>query len=132
MPFLLFLSLAGVFAALRIKSEKSRPVVLLLLSAIPLTGILLATVVVSHRYTADFCPLFVGLAAFGLVALESRLSESKSRFLLFTREYLFLCVLLFVSIFTTANIALGYQGKGVWGVPESATARFEKLQTLFP
>ncbi len=122
MPGLTFLALGGVAAALRFRPRLLIPALVILAALIPMATALFMAIASSHRYTADFCPALIALAALGLAGIE-RLAPSARRALA-----AILLPLTAVGILCSSAIALHYQGAVVWGVPEKTMQHYEALR----
>ncbi|MSU22438.1 MAG: hypothetical protein EXS32_01290 [Opitutus sp.] len=122
MPCLVFLALLGCASAWGASSATRRPVLALNLAIIPMATALLTAVAVSQRYTADFCPWLIFLAAFGLPTLQMARGPwrgwSRTLIVIFT-----VC-----SLFVTGAITFHYQGERIWGVPEETRANFQQVR----
>jgi len=75
---------------------------------------------VSHRYTADFCPLLIIAAAFGVGFLFARPGRVVWK--------IFLTVVTGWSIVVTLALTLHFQGREVWGVPDFVHQRYEAIR----
>jgi hypothetical protein len=122
MPALFGLATAGSLSAFAIV-RGLRPALLLIWgAALPLSLVMFAAVAHSHRYTADFCPLFISAAAFGLVAVNACPAIARRAALAV------LTLLTMAGMFINVLLALHYQGETVWGVPEEARSRYAALR----
>jgi hypothetical protein len=97
------------------------PAVVVGLSIIPMGAAMVMAVAVSHRYTTDFCPWIITLAALGLAGVPCSLAW-KRLLLLLTIPFTVL------SITITLAITIHYQGALVWGVPPDASERYRTLR----
>jgi len=87
-------------------------------AVLPAALAMFAAIAVSQRYTADFVPFLVVVAAFGIVAIE-RLPGALG--LVARSGITLLCVW---SVIVTLALTIGFQGEGVWGTPEGTHERF--------
>ncbi len=125
MPALAFLAVVGSAVALR-RWPAARPALGVTAGALtPMTLALLAAVAVSQRYTGDFCPGLLIVAAFGLVAFETL--APRPRLAARSAVVMLLCL----SVLITLALTLHYQGAGVWGVPDDIKHRYELLRASF-
>jgi hypothetical protein len=122
MPALVFLAVAGgTFAFWRWRDAR-RPLLVIVGAAAPMSAALFTAVAMSQRYTADFCPLLVLLAAFGVQAFN----PLRAKWLRALRGTL--TALTALSIFITLAITLHYGGEAVWGVPADVQERYQTLK----
>lgn len=122
MPTLVFLALFGGMIACGRWPPLRWPALVIFVAIGPMAVALFTAVAVSQRYTADFCPWLIALAAIGLMALESARATWRR-----------LCLALVVpltlaAMFITVAITIHYQGTGVWGVPDDVKARYQALR----
>ena len=122
MPCLVFLALLGCASAGAAGAATRRPVFALTLAIIPMTGALFTAVATSQRYTADFCPWLIFLAAFGLPALQA----ASGRWRVWSHTAI--VALAACSLFVTTALTFHYQGERVWGVPDETRANFLKVR----
>ncbi len=122
MPALCVLALAGLGGTL-VRGGAGRMPVLLLWAAIMMMAVpMFAAIAVSHRYTADFVPFLVTASAYG-IAFIGQGAEGWRRAL-----RVLATVLTLLSILITLGLTLGFQGEGVWGVPDDVTQRYRAIQ----
>lgn len=122
MPGLVFLAVAGAAMAAWREPSSRLPLAAIAGGAAPMTMALLAAVASSHRYTADFWPALVGLAAWGLAATEgTRLRGHR----VFRATGALLVV---VGLPITLAFTLHYQSARVWGTPPEVQQRYERLR----
>jgi hypothetical protein len=100
----------------------AHPLLALWAAVVPMGVAMFAAIAVSHRYTADFCPFLIAAAAFGLAAIESAAPGWR------TLGRALLLVLTLGAVLITSGLALGYQGEGVWGVPETTKKKYQHLK----
>lgn len=122
MPAVVFLAVVGGLFGLVSVRQLRLPIILLALSALPMSAALLMAIAISQRYTADFCPALLATAAFGLASIP-----------LLPRPMLrtvrgFIALLALCSMLITAALTLHYQNELVWGVPPDVTARYHALR----
>lgn len=124
-PALCFLALAGVvFAVFRWPGARL-PVGVAGVAVLPMTFALLAAIAISQRYTADFLPVLLVAAAFGLAAADLLAPVWRRTF------RAGVTVLVAFSIFVSVATALEYQGNVTWGVPVDVKASYQSLcQTI--
>jgi hypothetical protein len=124
MPGLTLLAVLGALGA-GIAVRAARPRLILFTGAsAPLAAAMLTAVAVSHRYTADFVPSLLTLAALALAALE--LAPRWGR-----RLGLALIALLTAwAVLLTLGITLHYQNEEVWGTPEETKQHYQALRSL--
>ena len=121
MPGLFALATLGCAAAF-VHSRAARPAITLLLAAaMPMSLAMFAAVAISHRYTADFCPVLVCAAAFGTVATQE--ADAGWRNLLRAG----LLVVTLASLAITIALTLRHQGESVWAVPEEIRHHYQNL-----
>jgi hypothetical protein len=125
MPVVFACAIIAVLGAILGAGPGRFPVGLLTLAAIPVTVAMFAAVCVSHRYTGDFIPVLLPLAAFGLVAMD----RGERRWHALTRTVLTAAAL--ASVVVTLGLSLRFQGEIVWGVPTESKQRYEKLRQRF-
>jgi hypothetical protein len=123
MPALAFLSLVGGTLAFAIWPEVRAALGVIAVAGSIMSLALFTAIAVSHRYTADFCPLLILVGAFGLQSLEWLNNVWRRVFMTFT------ILLTILGLGITIALTLHYQGALVWGVPEDAKARYESLRT---
>lgn len=123
MPGLFALAVAGATLAPAAHPALRRPLGVLGLAALPATVAMLTAVAVTQRYTADFCPALVGLAAFGVAALEP-LAGPVRRLAALTAGGLAILGILITLAFT-----LHHQREIVWGVPDAVRQDYQKFRT---
>jgi len=96
-----------------------RPLLLAVWAAgAPMTLAMFSAIAITQRYTADFCPLLITAAAFGVVALD----RPGQRWAALGRAGITAAVL--VSVLVTSALTVHYQGSKVWGVPDDVRARY--------
>jgi len=121
MPALTLLATLVVGIACWRRPSLRLPAVVVGVSIIPMGAAMVMAVAVSHRYTTDFCPWIITLAALGLAGLPSSLA--------WKRPLLVLTIPLTVlSIMITLAITIHYQGALVWGVPPDVSERYRALR----
>jgi hypothetical protein len=122
MPMIFLLAVGGgAFALWRVRGLRA-PVLLLVTSVMPTGLALLAAVVISQRYTADFCPFLIGAAACGLAAIDASASRWRGIVLaLFSG-------LTILSAGISLALTLHYQGAVVWGVQDEIVQRYQHLR----
>lgn len=121
MPTLVALAACALGLAAWRRSALGGPVRLLGLSALPFAGAMLAAVATTQRYTADFCPWLIALAACGAAALSSiRVNRAAVAFVA--------VVLLVGNIATEFAITLHTQRAVVWGVPAEVQQQYRMWQ----
>lgn len=121
MPGLFILATAGGLWATGV-AQLRRPVLLLIVGALPMTLALLTAIVTSHRYTGDFCPFLIATAAFGLSAFDAEPRRWRCAFLSG------ITVIAALSVFASAALSLQFQGGMVWGVAPEALRNYETLR----
>ena len=120
MPGLFFLAIGGsVLVAYR-----ARRLVWALVTAwgavFPLCLALLTAVVISQRYTGDFCPFLIVVVALGLAAFEEIRLGAAARTVIW--------MLTLWSILATLALTFDYRDS-VFGVPDEAHARYQRLRS---
>ena len=120
MTGLSLLAMLGLLGAGLAAPAARGTILALALSALPFTTLLLLAAVVSHRYTADFCPLLIIAAAFGVSFLFARPGRVVWK--------IFLTVVTGWSIVVTLALTLHFQGREVWGVPDFVHQRYEAIR----
>lgn len=117
MPGLSVLAVLAILAAARRRSL--RPTFgLLLAGALPMALALFTAVVTSHRYTGDFCPFLIILAALSVAAFDAE--QQWRRTILMS----FATVAALSSITASTLVAIEFQGEIVWGVPPEMHQNF--------
>jgi hypothetical protein len=124
MPATVLLAFLGSVMACALWPGARLPLVAIAVAALPMSLALFSAVVVSQRYTADFCPALLLAAAFGLQARELLPSPWRRA------VGVFIVLLSLVSIFNTLAITLHYEGELVWGVPDDVKARYQGLRKI--
>ncbi len=71
MPAMFLLAFGGGVYAFRRMRSLRLPLLLLGLGVVPMATAMLAAVAISHRYTADFCPFLICVAAGGVAAIDA-------------------------------------------------------------
>ena len=122
MPAVVFLAIVGGLYGLVFARQLRLPIILLGLSALPMSAALFMAIAISQRYTADFCPVLLAGAAFGLAS--AHLLPRRLHRIAFTVAIVFTVC----SIFITMALTLHYQNELVWGVPPDVTARYHSLR----
>jgi hypothetical protein len=122
MPALVFLALAGGAFAFARWPEARGPLGVVVCATGPMALALFTAVALSQRYTTDFCPALLLLAAFGMQAF--RLLNLRWR----RAMHVTLAVLAVASIFITLAITLYNEGEAVWGVPDDVRQRYQTLK----
>jgi hypothetical protein len=121
MPALFLAALASGWALLYAPPSR-RPLALLALGVAPMLAALLTAIVTSHRYTGDFCPLLIALAAWGVAACDGESVALRRGFLALVS------VLAAFSIFFTLANGLFFQGEYIWGVPDEMKQNYQHLR----
>ena len=122
MPGLVFLAIVGGAIACWRWASLRLPAFVVLVGVGPMAAAMFTAVAISQRYTADFCPWLISLAAIGFMAAEATPKLSR-------RTFAFLVAPLTVAaMFITIAITIHYQGTGVWGVPDDVTQRYRALR----
>lgn len=116
--------LATIGAALAFwRRPAARPLLALIwIAALPLLLAMFTAVAVSHRYTADFCPLFICAAAPALAAADSARARVR------TAGFAVLSILTAAGVVITLLLTLYYQGHRVWGVEEEFRSSYAALR----
>ena len=119
MPALCFLAIGGSILAVFAAPGRVRPLAVLWVAAVPVTLAMLTAVAVTQRYTADFSPALISLAAFGLVACGGAAAQWRAllRWILIALTCL--------SVAVTAAITLHHQRAVVWGVPVEVQREYD-------
>ncbi len=91
-------------------------------AGVPMSLAMFAAIAITHRYTADFCPLLMLAAAFGLAAVENFGTPMRP----IVRTALGLTTL--ASVLITAAITLHHQGQDAWGVPAEVRSRYQGIR----
>ena len=81
-----------------------------------------AAIAITHRYTADFCPLLMLAAAFGLTTVESLAAPWR------TLARTSFAAATLASMLITFTITLHYQGHDAWGVPAEVSRRYQEIR----
>ncbi|MES2693163.1 MAG: hypothetical protein V4773_06795 [Verrucomicrobiota bacterium] len=123
MPGLCFLALIGGLVAAVYRGSLRQPLALLFVAGLPAAVAMLTAVAVTQRYTADFLPPVIGIAAFGVAALPS-LSRRLRTFAVSVAVALTLA-----SIAIAGAITLHHQRAIVWGVPGSVQQEYAGWRT---
>ncbi|MEY2879363.1 MAG: hypothetical protein RLZZ15_1743 [Verrucomicrobiota bacterium] len=122
MPALFALAVAGGgWAWLRAPALRV-PLALTWLAVLPMAAALLAAIVTSHRYTADFCPWLIAGAALALAVLDAEAGWRRPAALGLAGA------LTAISVAVTLALALRFQGAEVWGVPAETKARYQAMR----
>jgi hypothetical protein len=122
MPALFILAtLAAAWAAAAAPGLRV-PLALLGVAVAPVALALFTAIVTSHRYTGDFCPWLIAAGALGLAALDAEASRWRAAMLSVA------ALLTAWSAAVSMALALQYQGEMVWGVPDAAKQRYERLR----
>lgn len=123
MPALFALTVIGGLWAL-FRAPGLRPAVILLsIGVAPMALALFMAIVTSHRYTGDFCPYLIAMAACGMAAFDAEPRRRRAALLGVT------AVLTVASIVVTALLSLEFQGKMVWGTQPAAVRHYQELRT---
>jgi hypothetical protein len=122
MPALVFLAVAGGAFAFWRWPDARRPLLVIAAAALPMSAALFTAVAMSQRYTADFCPVLLLLAAFGLQAFNLL----RAKWL--RAVHATVTALTALSILITLAITLHYEGEAVWGVPADVQQRYQTLK----
>lgn len=123
MPYLAIGALAGMWYGLAGCRRLRRTYSLLLLAVLPMALMLFSAIVVSQRFTADFCPflIFTTAASWGVVEAGGRVRRTCARALV--------VALVALSIGINFLLAVSYQGEGVWGTPEASVQRYQRWKS---
>jgi hypothetical protein len=124
MPALCLLALAGGILALIVWPEAREPLLVVAAGATPMSLALFTAVAASERYTTDFCPALLMLAAFAMPASELLPSAWRRA------VYSVLALLCITSVLITIATTLHYQGEVVWGVSDEVRARYQILRDV--
>jgi hypothetical protein len=120
MPGLFFIALGGsALAAFRAR-RLGWALAVTWAAAIPISVALFTAVAMSQRYTGDMCPFLIVAAALGLAACEDVKVGGGVR--------IAIGILTLWSILATLALTFEYQGERVWGVPDEAHARFQRVR----
>jgi tetratricopeptide (TPR) repeat protein len=122
MPGLFSLAVLGSVVTF-LRNRALRPTITLVwLSAVPMSAAMLSAVALAHRYTADFCPLFICASAAPLAALQ--VTESR------WRDWALgvLTALTALAVAITALLTLDYQGNRIWGAEERIRSDYAALR----
>jgi hypothetical protein len=122
MPGLVWLAVAGGMLALTRVPALRGAVLATWAAALPMTLAMFAAIAITHRYTADFCPLLIVAAVGGLAAGDNLTGIWRRIFLAVT------AVCIGASVLITLAITLHYQGHEVWGVPDEIKAKYAALR----
>jgi hypothetical protein len=120
MPGLFFLALGGSALAAARARKLRWALAVAWGAAIPLSLALFTAVAMSQRYTGDFCPFLMVAAALGLAACEDSKVGAVFRIII--------GILTLWSILASLALTFEYQGERVWGVPDEARARFQRVR----
>jgi hypothetical protein len=121
MPALFCLATLGAASAAA-RSRAARPPLLVLWAgALPMTLALFAAVATAHRYTGDFCPLFIVSGVFGLVAIDGSASWGRTIARWATMG------LTVVAVFMTVGLTLDYQGNWAPAMAPEIHARYQRF-----
>lgn len=119
MPGLFLLSLCALFALSRGAFHPRHLALPTLVASLPLALALLTAVALSHRYSGDFCPPLICLAAIGAASLRSPwLARLRPALIAVTA----------IALAVTLALSLQFQGEQTWGSPPGATRRFNALR----
>jgi hypothetical protein len=121
MPGLFVLAVASVLVAKALPRVRP-PIVVLWIAAVPAALAMLTAVAVTQRYTADFCPFLIAVAAFTVAGLES-LSGAIGRL---TRAAAGALAALGIAI--TFALTLHHQREIVWGVPDDVRREYQEFR----
>jgi hypothetical protein len=92
------------------------------IAGVPMALAMFAAIAITQRYTADFCPYLILMAALGIAGIE-RSSPGWRRLLKTIASAGTL-----VAILITFAITLHHQGQEVWGVSEEVRAKYAALR----
>jgi hypothetical protein len=121
MPCLCLLAIAGTLYVLLRTDVLLWPLAALWTSATGMGIILLSAVVVSQRYTGDFCPFLICASSVGLAALAARLGRSRAAVIAV------LWTLTAASIAATVSICLQFHGSDGLGVSPKEMRAYQVL-----
>lgn len=122
MPALFLLATVAAFWAAAAVPALRVPLGLLTVAVLPMALALFTAIVTSHRYTGDFCAWLIAAGALALAALDAEASRHRK------------AALAVIGVLTTWAVALNlalalqYQGEMVWGVPDEAKQRYERMR----
>ncbi len=122
MPALFALALIGGAWAWFWAPGLRAPLAVIGCGVVPMALALFMAVVTSHRFTGDFCPLFIAWAACGVAVLDAEARGPRRWFLGATT------VLTAASIAVTLAITLHFQGELVWGVPDETKRNYAEMR----
>jgi hypothetical protein len=122
MPGLVLFAGVGCLSALFRSRALRVPILVIAGATVPMAGMMFTFFTITHRYTGDFCPPLILLAAIGLAWLEGAVRRHRPLL------YAFAAALTFCSVLVTLAITLQYQGEGIWGVPDDVKARYREMQ----
>ena len=122
MPGLFALAVAGSALAAAILPAARTPLIVLWAAAIPFTLAMLTAIAVTQRYTADFSPFLIAVAAFGIAGIETLRPRLRAMTGMIAASP---CIL---GILITAALAVHHQREIVWGVPEEARCEYERFR----
>ena len=122
MPALVGMAIFGTLYIL-IKEHRLIPAVIVTwLAMLPVSVILLCAVVISQRYTADFCPFIIILSALGLASVDSLALRTRiwvmSSFGVFT----------LAAVIITSLVCVSFQGGHTLGVSDADLRHYEWLK----
>jgi len=121
MPALSILCVLGSCYSLYRAKRIIAPILLIWLAVLPMMLILLSAVVVSHRYTGDFCSFLISVSAISLAALSSQLVRLRRSVVIF------LNFITCVSIFVTLMWCIRFQGTESFGVTPKDITKYNIL-----
>ena len=122
MPGLFWLAAGGMISAFW-RHRALRPALLVLsFAGLPMSIMLLAAVATSQRYSADFCPLLVCGASYGVVMVDS-LPRAWRRL-----AHAVTGALTGAAILISLALTLHYQGELLWGVPDDVAQSYRALR----
>jgi hypothetical protein len=122
MPGLFALALVGGIWTYVRSATLRRPLLVLGAALLPMALALFTAVVTSHRYTADFVPWLIAVAALALALLDAESGWRRRAFLAAAST------LAILSIAIAAALSLHFQGEQVWGVPDETKQCYQQLR----
>ncbi len=122
MPALFALATLGSLSAWFFRPALRWPLAATWAAGAPMSLAMFAAIAITHRYTADFCPLFIMAAALGLAAVASLAAPWR------TLARTAFVVTTLASVLITFAITIHHQGKDAWGVPAEARSRYQGIR----
>jgi hypothetical protein len=116
------LATIGATAAFFLVRSLRPGIALAWISAVPMSLAMFSAVALAHRYTADFCPLFICSGAFALAMLQT----GSPRLLRIGGGIA--SALTLPALLGTPLLALQTQGERLWGVPEEVRTNYAELR----